>query len=274
MTATYRLALLATSISAAIALSGCQPASEDTKETPVTEVAPPVAVPLSDPAIEDEVRATHEEESSVSMTDILKGYTKAMTDMHAEMMVGLGYNDPDTAFAKIMLGHHRGAMDMAKIELKYGNDPDMRELAQQIMDAQQLEIDTLKKWLASHPDIADPKPNTQAMQQAYTENIEVMHNKMLADIADPIPDMAFARSMLSYYIGAVDMAMVQLKYGTDDEMRKLAQQIMATQQPEFKFIQEWIAIYNKSDEFLQDEQEIKEEQQAESKAQHPANKAS
>ncbi|HCI30959.1 MAG TPA: DUF305 domain-containing protein, partial [Psychrobacter sp.] len=54
------------------------------------------------------------------MTDMLKDYTKSMTSMHDEMMIGMGYNDPDTAFAKGMLGHHRGAIDMAKIQLKYG----------------------------------------------------------------------------------------------------------------------------------------------------------
>ena len=42
--------------------------------------------------------------------------------MHDEMMIGMGYNDPDTAFAKAMLGHHRGAVVMAKIQLKYGTD--------------------------------------------------------------------------------------------------------------------------------------------------------
>ena len=175
------------------------------------------------------------------MTDIFKDYTKSMTDMHNEMMVGMAYNDPDTAFAKSMLGHHHGAVDMAKIELKYGTDETMRKLAKDIIDSQQLEIDIINKWLASHPDAPKAKPNTQAMQQAYTAGMQAMHNDMMTGIANPVPDMAFARGMLPHHRGAVDMAMVQLQYGTDKEMRKLAQDIIDAQQPEIIWLQEWIA---------------------------------
>ena len=178
------------------------------------------------------------------MTDMLKDYTKSKTDMHNEMMVGMAYNDPDTAFAKSMLGHHHGAIDMAKIELKYGINEEMRQLAQNIIDSQQLEIDIMNKWLASHPDAPKSKPNTEAMQQAYAKGMEAMHGDMMAGIADPVPDMAFARGMLAHYIGAVDMAKVQLKYGTDEEMRQLAQDIIDAQQPETEVMQSGLAKHH------------------------------
>ncbi|MEJ6067869.1 DUF305 domain-containing protein, partial [Psychrobacter sp. 16-Bac2893] len=140
-----------------------------------------------------------------------------------------------------MLGHHHGAVDMAKIELKYGTDETMRKLAKDIIDSQQLEIDIINKWLASHPDAPKPKPNTQVMQQAYTAGMQAMHDDMMTGIANPVPDMAFARGMLPHHRGAVDMAMVQLQYGTDKEMLKLAQDIIDAQQPEIIWLQEWIA---------------------------------
>jgi uncharacterized protein (DUF305 family) len=177
------------------------------------------------------------------MTDILKEYTKSMTQMHDEMMIGMVYNDPDTAFAKGMLGHHRGAVDMAKIELKYGTNVSMRALAQAVIKTQQTEIDTLKKWLASHPDSANPKPTTLAMQSEYATSMDAMHGEMMLGIADPAPDMAFARGMLPHHIGAVDMAKIQLKYGEDKEMRALAQEIVNTQQSEIQLMQNWIATY-------------------------------
>ena len=68
-----------------------------------------------------------------------------------------------------------------------------------------------------------------------------MHNDMMTGIANPVPDMAFARGMLPHHRGAVDMAMIQLQYGTDKEMRKLAQDIIDAQQPEIIWLQEWIA---------------------------------
>src|SRR5699024_12874915 len=67
------------------------------------------------------------------------------------MMVEMNYNDPDAAFAQGMLGHHVGAVEMAEIQLKYGTDKEMRQLAQEIIDAQQSEIEQMQSWLASHP---------------------------------------------------------------------------------------------------------------------------
>ena len=237
----YRFAYLATSIAAVLALSACQPKSEDTEATLTAEVAPEAEAPLADAGAATDAHAGHDMSATPDMSDMLKEYTKSMTDMHAEMMIGMGYNDPDTAFAKSMLGHHHGAVDMAKIELKYGTDVTMRELAQQVIDSQQPEIDTMKKWLATHPDATKPKPETQEMQQAFAAGMDAMHGEMMAGIADPVPDIAFARGMISHHIGAVDMAKVQLKYGKDKEMRELAQQIIDAQQPEIKIMQEWIA---------------------------------
>ena len=243
MTAFHRLALFATGVSAALLISACQPASDDVEVNAVQDDAPVVAEQVDSHEDMDahDMMTADTTPDEMPMTDIFKDYTKSMTDMHNEMMVGMAYNDPDTAFAKSMLGHHHGAVDMAKIELKYGNDETMLKLAKDIIDSQQLEIDIINKWLASHPDAPKPKPNTQAMQQAYTAGMQAMHNDMMTGIANPVPDMAFARGMLPHHRGAVDMAMIQLQYGTDKEMRKLAQDIIDAQQPEIIWLQEWIA---------------------------------
>lgn len=243
MIASHRFVLLATSMSAAMLLSACQPAA-DSQSAPVEEAAPPMTdmTHAEHENMNDETLADSDNVADdAQMTDMLRDYTKAMTSMHDEMMIGMGYNDPDTAFAKGMLGHHRGAIDMAKIQLKYGTDDAMRQLAQDIITAQQAEIDILNKWLASHPDAAKPKPDTPAMQQAYAQSMEDMHGEMTLGIADPMPDMAFARGMLPHHVGAVDMAKIELEYGTDEEMRELAQHIIDTQQPEIELMQNWIA---------------------------------
>lgn len=243
MTAFHRFALFATGVSAALLISACQPASDDVEVNTVQDDAPVVAEQVDNHEDMDahDMMTADTTPDEMPMTDIFKDYTKSMTDMHNEMMVGMAYNDPDTAFAKSMLGHHHGAVDMAKIELKYGTDETMRKLAKDIIDSQQLEIDIINKWLASHPDAPKPKPNTQAMQQAYTAGMQAMHDDMMTGIANPVPDMAFARGMLPHHRGAVDMAMIQLQYGTDKEMRKLAQDIIDAQQPEIIWLQEWIA---------------------------------
>ena len=256
MIASRHFALFATSVATTLLLIACQPATEDNEVMPIEEATQATNEP-SETAPEDahaghDVAANDVTVNAEKMSDMLKDYTKSMTSMHNEMMVGMGYNDPDTAFAKGMLGHHRGAVDMAKIELKYGTDETMRKLAQDIIDSQQLEIDILNKWLASHPDAPKPKPNTEAMQEAYVKGTNTMHSDMMLGIAEPVADMAFARGMLPHHIGAVDMAKVQLQYGTDEEMRKLAQDIIDAQQPEIELIQNWIAANKVPDTAITD----------------------
>jgi len=79
------------------------------------------------------------------------------------------------------------------------------------------------------------------MQQAYARSMDVLHGDMVLGIADPVPDIAFARGMLPHHMGAVDMAKIQLKYGTNEEMRQLAQEIIDDQKPEITLMQNWLA---------------------------------
>ena len=239
-----RFSVIAASVSAALLLSACQPTSEKVDSAATEDIVP---VEITDTTAIADPHSGHdmgaEATDDESMTDMLKDYTESMTKMHEEMMVGMAYNDPDAAFAQGMLGHHIGAVDMAEIELKYGTDEEMRKLAREIIDTQQSEIATMKAWLADHPDNAKPSADTKAMQQAYAEGMDAMHEKMMAGIADPAHDMAFARGMLPHHIGAVDMAKVQLKYGKDAEMRKLAQEIIDAQQSEIEQMQSWITAH-------------------------------
>jgi uncharacterized protein (DUF305 family) len=54
--------------------------------------------------------------------------------------------DFDLAFIDMMTAHHEGAIEMANTELRDGSLPEVKRLAQQIIDAQQAEIDQFKQW--------------------------------------------------------------------------------------------------------------------------------
>ena len=64
--------------------------------------------------------------------------------------------NPDHDFASMMIPHHQGAVDMAKVELLYGKDPAMRRLAQEIIVSQGSEIAvmqmSLKQFAETHTD--------------------------------------------------------------------------------------------------------------------------
>ena len=74
----------------------------------------------------------------------------SMEKMHVAMMSMYTSGNSDADFVRLMIPHHQAAIDMARTELLYGKDPQMRRLAQQIINAQQSEITLMKLWLKRH----------------------------------------------------------------------------------------------------------------------------
>jgi uncharacterized protein (DUF305 family) len=66
--------------------------------------------------------------------------------MHREMRIAFS-GDADLDFVHGMIPHHQGAVDMAKIVLAFGKDPELRKLAEAIVKAQEDEIAFMQAWL-------------------------------------------------------------------------------------------------------------------------------
>ncbi len=79
---------------------------------------------------------------------------KMMEDMHAP-----GYSGkPDVDFLAMMIPHHEGAVEMARLVLIYGKDPLTRRLAEEIIASQTAEIAAMKERLAILRRGEDPNP--------------------------------------------------------------------------------------------------------------------
>ena len=76
-------------------------------------------------------------------------FMDANTRMH-EMMAIEYTGNADVDFIKGMIPHHQGAVEMAKIVLEHGKDPEVRKLAEAIIAAQESEIKWMTEWLAKN----------------------------------------------------------------------------------------------------------------------------
>jgi DUF305 family protein family protein len=66
--------------------------------------------------------------------------------MHAGMKIAPSGNT-DRGFARMMIAHHQGAIDMALVQLKYGGDERLKRLAQSIIVEQGQEITYMRSLL-------------------------------------------------------------------------------------------------------------------------------
>jgi hypothetical protein len=75
-----------------------------------------------------------------------EAYRAANLAMHEAMDIEFTDN-ADIDFARGMIGHHQGAIDMARIVLEHGEDPELRQLAEEVIEAQEAEIAFLQNWI-------------------------------------------------------------------------------------------------------------------------------
>ena len=94
--------------------------------------------------------------SIVSEATFYAEMSRKVVLMHAGMDIAPSGNT-DRDFARMMIPHHQGAIDMALLQLKYGRDERLRRLAQSIIVEQGQEIAYMRTLLDTP---ADPMSGT------------------------------------------------------------------------------------------------------------------
>jgi uncharacterized protein (DUF305 family) len=141
----------------------------------------------------------------------------------------------DELFINAMVPHHQGAIDMANVALENAEHPEIKELAQNVISAQQAEIDelkTIKQRLYGTAEVPT---------EASSEEMKTMG--MMTDpkeLANQQPfDKAFIDAMIPHHQSAIDMAQVASEQTSDAEIKNLAQGIVTAQQQEIQQMEDW-----------------------------------
>jgi uncharacterized protein (DUF305 family) len=81
---------------------------------------------------------------------------------------------------------------------------------------------------------------TSASTAAFEAANAAMHEGMAIDSTGDA-DVDFARGMIPHHQGAIDMARIVIAHGADDELKRLAEEIIAAQEVEIAFLEAWLA---------------------------------
>jgi len=158
----------------------------------------------------NEAAATNE---SAAVSD---PFAEAEAMMSEAMMAAVGVDAGDS-WARKMIAHHQGAIDMSEILLRQGPPAEVAEMAGMTIEKQRKDIADIEKRLKQGaPDPASAELYRPAMMDMQSK----MRSATGADAAE-----TYMRKMLEHHRGAVAMSDVALRNGVGGALRA---QVMKT----------------------------------------------
>jgi uncharacterized protein (DUF305 family) len=146
----------------------------------------------------------------------------------------------DRAFIDTMVPHHESAIEIAGEAKEAGlSQPDLIEIADDIIATQQTEIDQMLEWREQWFGSKDPGPEEAALETLGLSAAEagMEHGGVDLASADDV-DQAFAEMMIAHHEGAIRMARLAEARAGHDEIKQVAGDIIAAQQREIDIMKE------------------------------------
>jgi uncharacterized protein (DUF305 family) len=142
-------------------------------------------------------------------------------------------NATDAMFVNSMIPHHEGAVEMAQIAQERAEHPEIKKLADEIITAQEREIGIMEP-------IRERLAKEHGSAQMEGDHGMAMSEEDLTKLrgADPF-DREFIDMMIPHHEGAVTMAEEELDKGENTTLRKLAEDIISSQNREIEQMESW-----------------------------------
>ncbi len=150
----------------------------------------------------------------------------AATSAPATSSSKTAFNDTDVRFTQKMLPHHMQAARNAEIEIAMGADPEVKAIAQKILDTQTREIEQMQGFLKKFG--ASELPASADQQAVWDKNTADLR----AAATPAARDIVFLTNMVPHHAAAVPMSQNEIDLGTFPEAITLAEQIKKTQRME------------------------------------------
>lgn len=151
-------------------------------------------------------------------------------------------NDPDQDFALKMKVHHRGAIDLANIEILRGDDQEVLEIADSIVEAHTLEITKLDSFLNAHSvvvDTANGKDFNDASEEAMAKMDSLIKVKTLNDETDH----DFLVLMIEHHKSGVEIADAELEFGKEEDLKALVTKMREGALREIELLEDLLENY-------------------------------
>lgn len=147
---------------------------------------------------------TNESAANAAMADPNNPFGDLEMQMNERMMAAVGADAGDS-WAKKMVAHHQGAIDMSELVLQQSPTPDVAEMARMTIAKQRKEIEEIRKLFKN-------AASNQQSAEIYRPAVADMHRKMMAAIGANVSE-TFMRKMLDHHRGGVAMSDIALTNG-------------------------------------------------------------
>ena len=182
----------------------------------------------------------------------VRGTILLSTVMIFSVACGMGGADStapfDRQFVDMMVPHHQGAVEMAKIAQDRGEHQEIRQMAGAIIRSQEDEIGEMKAWRRTWYGSEETPPMNKMPMVPGMEAMAGHGNGSMMDMAADVQklrtapepfDRAFIDAMIPHHQSAIDAAKAAETRAEKPEVKELARAIIADQQREIDQMKQW-----------------------------------